>query len=246
MTKPTNLSQKVISDIAELRENDKFTDLTITHDSRAFSVHRIIVCAQSKVLYKACDGGFKEQFEGVIDMGHVPYRLLERLISFFYNMEYDEAPADSSSESTLQLHAQMFALADEYDIPELLLRAERKYWERCIKAWDSLEFLLSVPVVFEATPGSLLGLRQAACVAVRRYLPGMLEDAIVAKSFEKTLRENPAFAKRLLESYIETPLFGYCQTCRSDHAMEPLQTRCQKCNKGQGGLLSHWHSTSQL
>ncbi|KAF3031312.1 hypothetical protein E8E12_001487 [Didymella heteroderae] len=243
MAEPTSLSQKIISDIARLRKNDKFTDLTITHDLGAFSVHRIIVCAQSKVLYKACDGGFKEQFEGVIDMGHVPYHLLERLISFFYNMDYDEASAESANESTLQLHAQMYAFVDQYDIPELLSRAKGKYCERCIKAWDSLEFLLSVPVVFESTPASLIGLRQAACVALRRYLPGMFEDPNIAECFEKTLSANPAFAKRLLENYIKTPLFGYCRTCRSDHGMEPLQTRCQKCNKGQGGVLSHWHST---
>lgn len=166
-------------------------------------------------------------------MGHVPHHLLERLISFFYNMDYNKAPAESANESTLQLHAHMFALADQYDIPELFSRAKGKYWERCIKAWDSLEFLLSVPVVFESTPASLLELRQAACVAVRRYLPGMLEDSIIAESFEKTLRANPAFAKCLLENYIETSLFGYCRTCRPYHGLEPLQTRCQKCNKGQ-------------
>lgn len=73
-------------------------------------------------------------------MGHVPHHLLERLISFIYNMDYDEAPVESANKSTLQLHAQMFALADQYDIPELFSRAKGNYWERYIKAWDSLEF----------------------------------------------------------------------------------------------------------
>jgi hypothetical protein len=59
-------------------------------------------------------------------------------------MDYDEASAESANGSTLQLHAQMFALADKYDIPELLSRAKGKYWKRCIEAWDSFEFLLSV------------------------------------------------------------------------------------------------------
>lgn len=67
-------------------------------------------------------------------MGHVPYHLLERLINFFYNMDYDKSSAESANGSTLQLHAQMFALADEYDIPELLSRAKGKYWKRCIEA----------------------------------------------------------------------------------------------------------------
>lgn len=176
-------------------------------------------------------------------MGHVLYEQLEKMISFFYDMDYDEAFTEGAVEGPLQLHAQMFALADAYDIADLLLKAKAKYAERCAKAWNPLEFLSSVSDVFELTPASVKDLRQVACVAVRRYLPGMLEDPTIAESFDKTLSGNPAFTKDLLESYIKNPLFGYCQTCRSDHGMEPLQTRCQSCSKGQGSLRSHWHPT---
>lgn len=135
-------------------------------------------------------------------MGHVPYHLLERLISFFYSMDYDDGLAESSNESIFQLHARMFASADAYDIPGLLSRENGKYRERCIKAWDSLEFLLAVPAVFKLTRASLFGLQQAACVAVRTYLPGMLEDSMIAENSKKNLCANPAFARCLLENYI--------------------------------------------
>lgn len=206
------------------------------------------------MFYKACDGGFKvsdfllpsmsctyvmqEQSEGIIDMGHVPYKQLERLVSFFYKMDYNEALAEGERGTPLQIHAQMFALADEYEIADMLLKAQLKYLARCERDWDPPELLSSIPDVFGSTPDSLKELRQIACVAVRKYLPGMLKNTASAGCFERTLSENPTFAKDLLQSYIENPLFGYCQSCCSNHGMDPLQTRCKSCNKGQGGFCS--------
>ena len=184
----------------------------------------------------------KEQFQGIIDMGHVPRGQVERLVAFFYHTDYEKASTEGTSESPFQLHARMFALADQYDIPELLLRAAERYRETCVNSWDSLDFLSSISTVYESTPASVVELRQTACVAIRKHLPGMLEDAVTAECFGKIISENSTFAKDLLESYIKNPLFGYCRTCRTDHGMEPLQTRCHSCNKGQGGLSNHWGS----
>lgn len=41
------------------REDGEFSDLVLRHAAASFKVHRIIVCPQSKVLHKACSGGFK-------------------------------------------------------------------------------------------------------------------------------------------------------------------------------------------
>lgn len=41
------------------RDEDSFTDLTLNHEAGSFKVHRVIVCPQSKVFYKACTGGFE-------------------------------------------------------------------------------------------------------------------------------------------------------------------------------------------
>ncbi len=41
------------------RDEGEFTDLSLSHEAGCFKVHRIIVCPQSKVFYKACSGGFE-------------------------------------------------------------------------------------------------------------------------------------------------------------------------------------------
>lgn len=42
-----------------LRDRGEFVDLVLKHDVESFNVHRVIVCPQSKVFYKACTGGFE-------------------------------------------------------------------------------------------------------------------------------------------------------------------------------------------
>jgi hypothetical protein len=168
-------------------------------------------------------------------MDHVPYVHLRKMVDFFYSTDYDEDLLEVANTSVLQLHAQMFLLADQYDIPGLLFIAAKKFRARCVNSWNALEFLHSIRDLYKLTPSSIIRLRETACVVIRGYLPEMLDDAMTAECFEKTVLEVPEFAKDLLQGYIDRPLMGYCDTCRCNQSMECLQTRCQNCNKGQGG-----------
>jgi hypothetical protein len=160
---------------------------------------------------------------------------LRKLVGFFYSNDYDEDLPEEADISVLQLHAQMFLLADQYDIPQLLLVAGEKFYARCVSSWDALEFLHSMCDLYKLTPPSIIRLRRTACVVIRGYLPEMLDDAVTAECYEKIILEISDFVRDLLQSYIHDPLIGYCDTCRSNQGMDCLQTRCQKCNKGQGG-----------
>jgi hypothetical protein len=179
-------------------------------------------------------------------MNHVPYVHLKKMIDFFYSTDYDEDLPEIANTSALQLHAQMFLLADQYDIPGLLFIAAKKFRARCVNSWDALEFLQSMRELYKLTPPSIIRLRETACVVIRGRLPEMLDDAVTADCFEKTVLEIPDFAKDLLSAYISRPLMGYCDTCRSNQSMECLQTRCQNCNKGQGGRKRMRISSSDL
>lgn len=183
----------------------------------------------------------KETFTGVIYMDHVRNIELSRLVVFLYNFDYDNDLPDELGISLLQLHARMFALADQYDIPDLGTVALRKYYSRCKVSWDPVEFLLSIHEVYETTPSCINELRHTACTAIRNHLPGMLQDETVAEMYEEVLTENVEFAKDLLKSYIDHPVYGRCQFCISDQPMEVLQGRCKKCRKGSsafGGIYS--------
>jgi hypothetical protein len=166
----------------------------------------------------------------------MPYVQLEKLVQFFYSLDYDETIPVEVDVSSYQLHAQMFALADLYDIPELLSVAAHKYLARCHNVWKPLELLSSIPDVYDSTPLSVPLLRNIACTAIRKKLPTMLEEEIVAGRFNETVIASPEFAKELLQSYINNPVFVHCSTCNSHQRMDVLQVRCNHCRKGQNSF----------
>lgn len=152
-----------------MRDHGEFVDLVLSHNAGSFHVHRIIVCPQSKVLHKACTAGFKvsqhhhirflpllrqcqEEFTGTIQIDHVHHVELEKLVDFFYSSEYDDCLPEEADVSLLQLHARMFALADQYDIPGLSHLAVEKYFSRCTTSWEPLEFLVSLKDVMKPPP----------------------------------------------------------------------------------------------
>lgn len=74
------------------------------------------------------------------------------------------------------------------------------------------------------------------CSATKNRLHGdTIDDAVTAECYEKIVLAIPEFARDILQSYIQSPLLGFCDTCRSKQSMGSLQTRCQNYNKGQGG-----------
>lgn len=148
-------------------------------------------------------------------------------------MDYDEVRPADSDVSLLQLHAGMFALADRYEVPDLLPVAANKCSVRCLASWKPLEFLSSVQDVYDGTPPSISLLRKTACTAIRRYLPAVLNDGSVSRHYDQIITENPDFAKDLLRSYVINPVFGPYYTCNSHQCMEVLQVRYKQCRKGQ-------------
>ncbi|CAG5181638.1 uncharacterized protein ALTATR162_LOCUS9784 [Alternaria atra] len=213
-------SAQLVSYISALRDRGEFTDLVFYHDIESFDVHRVVVCAQSKVLHKACTRGFEEEFTGVIQMGHVPHLKLKRIVSFLYNANYNDDLPDRADISPLQLHAQMFSLADQYDISNLDTLAAEKYLSKCTLSWAPLEFLTSIPNIYTTTPSSVRRLRDIACMIIQKHLPKMLSNKDVADI---------------------NPLYGHCTSCGPSQPMEALQARCKQSKRGNSGF-GFYHS----
>jgi hypothetical protein len=158
--------------------------------------------------------------------------LLKKLVQFFYSLNYSGMVPEDTGMSPLQLHAKMFGLADEYDIPGLLRVAASKYSARCVDSWEPLEFLTSIPNVYDAAPTNVSLLCHTACMAIRKRLPEMLNDKAVAERYKQTVSENPEFATDLLQTYIESPLYLPCSNCGSHQSMKVVQgwaSRCKRC-----------------
>jgi hypothetical protein len=160
--------------------------------------------------------------------------LLEKLVQFFYSLDYSDVVPEDSGLSPLQLHAKMFGLADEYDIPGLLPVAASKYSTGRLYSWEPLEFLTSIPDVYDAAPAQVPLLRHTACMTIRKQLPEMLLKEAVAERYKKTLAENPEFATDLLQTYINKPLYLHCFNCNSHQYIEIVRgwaSRCERCRE---------------
>lgn len=175
-------------------------------------------------------------------MTHIPYLELERLVEFFYCMDYNYDMSEAAEEKTeprpslLQFHARMFALGDQYDISALRDVAVKKYSTRCVVSWDPAEFLTSIHDVYAGSAASVRSLRDAACTLMRKNLPKMLDDKGVAAIYEEVVSEIPDFTKDMLGLYVKGPLYGDCGTCGSEQVFDALQVRCRKCGKGSSGF----------
>jgi hypothetical protein len=58
-TYPSSVMRDGFANYERSRSRGEFTDLSFTNGSGNINAHRIIVCSQSDVFYKACLGGFR-------------------------------------------------------------------------------------------------------------------------------------------------------------------------------------------
>jgi speckle-type POZ protein len=140
-------------------------------------------------------------------MEHVWHIELSKMVAFLYDFDYDDDVPDEADISLLQLHARMFALADQYDVPSLGALSLRKYSSRCTVSWNSIKFLVSVQDVYETTPSCIRQLRKTACIAIQKHLPSMLQDEYIAQMCEGVTTEYVKFTKDLLRTYLSDPFY---------------------------------------
>ena len=132
------------------------------------------------------------------------------MVDFFYAGHYDAAAnIDQDApdqQSEVALHAQMFAIADKYVIPELQQSAVLKYVIACNCEGDIFYFLQSVRIAYTYTPDSVKQLRKAA---VRDMCECRQLDALASfestEAFKQLLDDIPDFAKDVV-------LYNFWQT----------------------------------
>ncbi|KAG9495396.1 hypothetical protein J7337_013641 [Fusarium musae] len=141
----------------------QFTDFAFLCKGTEIPVHKVIICAQSKVFNAVCTSGFKEAISGVYDLSEYPLELVEMMVEYFYVGYYEDPSADMSKVS-LSTHLSMLVLADNYDIRGLERQAKFCFIRRLNeKNIELKEFLDSLPVllpeggdvVYHEYPGSI-------------------------------------------------------------------------------------------
>lgn len=148
-----------------------------------------------------------------------------------YNVELSEDEQSEDCPSELLFHSKMFVNGDRYDIPALRTAAVEKYSSKCSKSWDPIEFLQSIPHVYDTTPDSLRPLRDTVIEIARAKLQLEWKDEVIASRHTEIIKNVPGYAQDLALSLIRQPSAHYCIVCRKSQSMEVLLVRCKECKE---------------
>ncbi|RBA11040.1 hypothetical protein FPRO05_14270 [Fusarium proliferatum] len=169
---------------------DALSDVTITCDGQEFKAHRVIISAHSKCFAKALNGGWKERSERQIDIKDFDASVVEAMLRFMYSFDY----SNIYGTSTMVFDAQMYQIADKYDIPALKAQSKNKFNVAVTTGWSMDDFPLAITVVYESTPPEDRGLRDLAVQTARKNINKLLGH----DCFCELIRKTPDFAADLI------------------------------------------------
>ena len=180
-------SKSLIEGTTRLLNSEKYSDLTITTQTRSFKVHKAIICTHSKVFAAMSDAGFKESSTAELVLEHDDPAAVECMIHFLYSGDYDDDCTDEYS--SLMSHVRVYALAEKYDI-EGLKRLAAVIFDEIAEGLMCEEFPAIVAAVFETTPSGDRGLRDV----VSRICADHIDEVLTNENWKETLATNGEIA----------------------------------------------------
>lgn len=131
-------------------------------------------------------------------------------MSYFYNDYYSDPNENDEGEggplTPLELHVEMYALGDKYQIPGLSRVARDNYRMRLETTSSPTEFLRSISRIYTSTPESNRELRMIALLRARSNIERLQSDKAAMKGFKEICRDIPEFTLDLLQVYIDVPI----------------------------------------
>ncbi|ELR10125.1 hypothetical protein VC83_04336 [Pseudogymnoascus destructans] len=189
-----------------LLDSGKYSDMRITCEEQTWNVHRSVVCAHSPVFAAMIDGGFKEAHSGVIDLPADKADIVEMMLRFLYQGDYDDlrcstAPGEDLVElnaDAMVVNVEVYVIADKNGIPALKVLARQKYAELVAEIWQAESFMDSVEMVFQETlPGD--SLRKFVIETVVLHIHTLIRE----EWFVAMLEDQGDFAVEVLKGILE-------------------------------------------
>jgi len=88
---------ELMSALATLLEQGKYSDLTIKCGPRRYAVHRAIICSRSGFFDGAVSHPFRESITGEIDLSEDEPEAVEHMVNYFYHLDYLKTKRSSRS-----------------------------------------------------------------------------------------------------------------------------------------------------
>lgn len=117
---------------------------------------------------------------------------VEAMLQFMYT--YDYTAVTEASSSPMLFHVSMYSIADKYDVPELRLRAEKKFKNTVETCWSMDDFPFAISRVYHSTPSTVRGLRDIVVDAAHEHI----ESLLCKQDFRDVLEGTTGFASDLV------------------------------------------------
>lgn len=165
-----------------------------------------------------------------VDLEEDDWFMINLMLIFLYTADY-EIETEDRRLTPLQLHAQMYSLADKYSIGSLMELAVYKYRDALEHSPDMDDYLSSISHVY-VPPASNNVLRNTAVAFGRKVLRDELKKDNIRTRLGVLVSDVPEFACDLIEAFACVPVLGTCATCGPSQVADALSARCRRCRRG--------------
>jgi hypothetical protein len=192
---------------------NEFSDLKIVCGDDVFEVHKVVVCSQSAALKRMCVEGGK-----IINLsGKKEY--ISLMIHFLYLGEYSEWSVEYGGDEDngrsydpeildFIVHAEMYALAAEYDIPALAAYAKDRFIQSASSKRPLTDFLRCMRFVYmaEPMPVEYRALQDFALDHIIQHTADIEGDIEAEVFFYMHCESCPKFVLNLLAKYMKAAI----------------------------------------
>ncbi|KAH8656436.1 BTB/POZ domain-containing protein [Ilyonectria robusta] len=174
--------------VASYYNTGALSDVVVACDDQEFKVHGVILSAHSKYFATALNGNWKLRKEDRIE--DFDASVVEAMLRFMYSFDY----SNIYGTSTMVYDAQVYQIADKYDVLALKAHSKDKFGVAITTGWSMDDFPLAITIVYESTPSADRGLRDLVVETSQKNIDKLLGH----DSFSELLRKTPDFAADLI------------------------------------------------
>lgn len=229
--------ESFLSSLKTYYNTETLSDVIVVCEGEEFKVHKVILSAHSEYFAKQLSGAWKESLEGKIDIKDFDASVVEGMLRFMYSFDY----ASTCGTSSMVFDAQMYQIADKYQIPSLKAHSMSRFGAAIATGWDMDDFSVAVSVVYNSTPSDDRSLRDLAVETSCANIEKLLQH----DDFCKLLRETPDFSADLIPVLCDerqpTIQRYQCPFCENTFLGEYGRGRhyCQFCGRGHSDWDQH-------
>lgn len=219
--------------LASFLKSGQYADFTITCGQYSFKVHKVVLCSKSRYFQK-------ESTEKVVVLEDQQPIMIARMLQYLYDDKYDVSNMASAlfeifdnagppdyldnavfvQDLEFEVHANVYALADRFDIPSLKAESANKFVSELRSPTFSITNLVSaIGRVYTTTPESDLGLRKWVVYRAQQVEYDLARN----HEFEQVLKDYPDFAWDFATKYARANHL-WCSRCNNFVTL--IECRC--------------------